>query len=177
MRTPLRVIRLARWRPRKFCSLARLRPAESTPPALLVVALPPAAPVARHGLQDGVVQLNVGGQEFVSLRSTLQRSPVLARALQRAEDQSSLRLGEAVFIDRDPTHFALLLNHMRNEAEGIGPVRPSSASARLLGEREGPITLPTEASELRALYVEAAHFGLEDLAALVLSKSTLAKIM
>lgn len=177
MRRSLSVVQLARWLPRKLCSSALLRPAGSAPPALPATLLPPSAPIARNGLEDRVVHLNVGGTAFVSLRSTVQLSPVLARALERAEAQSSLRLGEAVFIDRDPTHFGTLLNHMRNEAEGILPARPSSASARLLGAREGPIPLPMEASELRALYVEAAHFGLEDLSALVCSRSTLARIM
>lgn len=179
----------SRCGPRPLCVLAptSILAPESTlasPSSISAEPLPPmstrieqaSAPVGRHGQQDGVVHLNVGGKLFVSLRSTIQRSPVLARTLERAEVQDSLRVGEAIFVDRDPKHFGTLLNHMRNEAEGIVLPSPSSPSARLFG-REGPVPLPKEASELRALYVEAAHFGLEDLSSRLCSASILARIM
>ena len=157
-------------RRRQFCSTA-LRPAEPVP-ALRPADLVPPAPVPRYGAADGVVTLNVGGKMFVTLRSTAQRSPVIARAIERAESQASLRLGEAVFIDRDPEHFGTLLNHMRNCAEGVA--RRKRRTPAFFSEEALP--LPKEVPELRALYVEASHFGLEKLARRLCSVSLFARI-
>ena len=158
MRQSERIFRHA-GRRRHLCS-ALTRPA----------AVAPLPPVPRHGSSDGVVHLNVGGKPFVTLRSTVQRSPVIARALERAESQASLRLGEAVFIDRDPEHFSTLLNHMRVSAE-----RGSNSRATYFFS-EDALPLPKEVPKLRALYVEASHFGLEELARRLCSMSFLAKL-
>jgi BTB/POZ domain len=75
-------------------------------------------PLVRHGPGDGVVKLNVGGKEFLTLRSTVQSNAVLADYVSRAEANSEYN-GTAIFIDRDPTHFGMILTFLRNKMEGI----------------------------------------------------------
>ena len=68
--------------------------------------------------QDGVVKLDVGGQRFITLRSTLAQSPMLAKHVAAAEANADLMLDGHVFVDRDPALFAYVLDHMRNSAAG-----------------------------------------------------------
>mmetsp|Transcript_28264 Transcript_28264/g.68783 ORF Transcript_28264/g.68783 Transcript_28264/m.68783 type:complete len:318 (+) Transcript_28264:79-1032(+) len=75
--------------------------------------------VPRHGHGDRLIKLNVGGKEFPTLQSTLQASPVLAEYCARAEANGELESSGAIFIDRDPTHFAFILTFLRNKTEGI----------------------------------------------------------
>jgi len=79
----------------------------------------------RLGDEDGVVQLNVGGKTFETLRSTVETNAVLTAYLKRAEANPSLCKNGAVFIDRDPEHFGVLLNHLRNKTEGLVSCLPS----------------------------------------------------
>jgi hypothetical protein len=74
--------------------------------------------LVRHGPGDGVIKLNVGGKEFLTLRSTVQSNAVLADYVSRAEANSEYN-GTAIFIDRDPTHFGMILTFLRNKMEGI----------------------------------------------------------
>lgn len=75
--------------------------------------------VPRHGHGDRLVKLNVGGKEFQTLQSTLQASPLLAEYCARAEANGELESTGAIFVDRDPTHFAIILTFLRNKTEGI----------------------------------------------------------
>ncbi|EOD36770.1 hypothetical protein EMIHUDRAFT_47209, partial [Emiliania huxleyi CCMP1516] len=61
-----------------------------------------------------VVNLNVGGKSFITLRSTLAESPTLREYVERAEANLEFSKDGATFIDRDPTHFPIILAHMRN---------------------------------------------------------------
>jgi BTB/POZ domain len=74
----------------------------------------------RHGVGDAIVCLNVGGQEFYTLRSTIQTSPILESIVASAEaNPSALKMTEtgAIFVDRDPTHFPTILEYLRLRAE------------------------------------------------------------
>jgi len=78
-----------------------------------------------------VVQLNVGGVCFTTSRSTLHMAPYF-RALTCDE-------AAAIFIDRDPTHFRHVLNHLR-----------------------GSTMTPSDSTSLMELRVEADFYGLVD---------------
>ncbi len=54
-----------------------------------------------------VIHLNVGGVDFPTTRTTLERFPYFAALCRNAE---------TVFVDRDPTHFRHVLNYMRGGA-------------------------------------------------------------
>lgn len=106
-----------RLRRSKIASKMRLqRPFPFSSASYAVVVEP--ALIARHGPGDGVVKLNVGGKEFLTLRSTIQSNDVLADYVARAEANSEFN-GGAVFIDRDHTHFGMILTFLRNKMEGI----------------------------------------------------------
>ena len=75
--------------------------------------------IIRHGSGDGVIFLNVGGQEFTTLRSTVRINPVLWRHVSNAENNNEFTKGGAVFIDRDSSQFGLILQHLRNRAENL----------------------------------------------------------
>ena len=113
-----------------------------------------AVTVPRHGGGDGVIELNVGGKTFLTLRSTLNGSPVLSEYVARAEANAECMKGGAVFVDRDPAQFALILNHLRNKAEGISYHRKNLNRT---------VQLPNDKGELRDVYMEASHFGLTEL--------------
>ena len=55
--------------------------------------------IVRHGSGDGVVTLNVGGKEFITLRSTLQINPVLRDRVLRAEANQEFGPKASIFID------------------------------------------------------------------------------
>ena len=57
----------------------------STLPSETVAPITPAPTIPRHGPGDGVITLNVGGKEFVTLRSTIDINPVLRSHVQLAE--------------------------------------------------------------------------------------------
>jgi hypothetical protein len=124
--------------------------------------------------------LNVGGKEFTTLRSTVQECSI-ARAITSAEAK-----GEAaktangtttVFIDRDPTHFPLILTYLRNKAEGIAynnrnvkkkshrvvdAMVPSKFYTEM-AKYPRYVRLPKDEGALEELYVEAVHFELTEL--------------
>ena len=74
--------------------------------------------ISRHGVGDGVITLNVGGKNFLTLRSTINQNAVLTEYVTRAEANKELTQ-EAVFIDRDPKHFGMILSYLRNKADGL----------------------------------------------------------
>lgn len=118
-------------------------------------------PLTRHGPGDGVVVLDVGGKPFKTLRSTVQSNRVLAAYVERAEANQEF-VGGAVFVDRDPKHFGLILNHLRNRVEGLEVYRRLAKKA---GADPPAVQLPKQTEALRDLFVEAEHYGLEDLKA------------
>lgn len=73
----------------------------------------------RHGFEDSVVTLNVGGALFHTLRSTVACNEVLSDYVRRVDANPALAMDGAVFVDRDPKHFGVLLNHLRNKTEGL----------------------------------------------------------
>lgn len=148
--------------------------------------------VPRHGSGDRLIKLNVGGKEFQTLRSTLQASPVLAEYCARAEANGELEAGGAVFVDRDPTHFAIILSFLRNKTEGVAYNSQRSRFTDHVvencggGELNGDASLYSVATNsmklathpkyvrlpkiddknyglLEDLYIEAQHFQLREL--------------
>ena len=125
--------------------------------------------VVRHGEGDRVVTLNVGGKEFITLRSTIQNNTVLFDRVQKAEANQEFFKG-AVYIDRDPTYFHLILQHLRNRAD-LMHLRYDTASPRfsakarnvLFKKRDVLIQIPDKKDALRDLYVEARYFKINEL--------------
>jgi hypothetical protein len=68
---------------------------------------------------DRVVKIDVGGTQFTSLHSTLAISPTLQRHLAAADANTALLKDGAVFIDRDPASFPVVLQHLRNQAANL----------------------------------------------------------
>lgn len=91
-----------------------------------------------------VVKLNVGGTFFATTRQTLSRCPgtVLADLISDHNPTACLYLDGAIFIDRSPEHFQLILDWLR----GCKPYL-------LAGSQEANLLLE-----------EAEFYGLSDLA-------------
>jgi BTB/POZ domain len=131
------------------------------------------ADVARHGPGDAVITLNVGGKEFFTLRSTVASNDVLAEHVARAEaNQEFTRGGSAIFIDRDPTHFPLILNHLRNKVCGL-----SYHSSLKKHKGDYHVQLPHDSKQLRDIYVEAQHYRIEELQAALCERSIIVSIL
>ena len=113
----------------------------------------------RHGSGDAVITLNVGGKEFHTLRSTVNANRVLADHVARAEKNSEVTKGGAVFIDRDPTHFGFILQHLRNQVE----VLSLCSGSHLEGHTKARVHLPDDDKVLRDLFVEATFYQMDDL--------------
>ncbi|CAJ1934124.1 unnamed protein product [Cylindrotheca closterium] len=122
--------------------------------------------IIRHSKADSVVSLNVGGKDFVTLRSTLQINPVLYDRVLRAEANNELIKG-AVFVDRDPTHFGSILQHLRNVADSITLSSAKNRNAwlnRFSSPRtEVNIQIPGDTAKLRELFIEARYFKIKEL--------------
>jgi hypothetical protein len=185
---------------RRFSELATV--SQSTTPATATTV---AAPVessslessslfvlCRHGPGDGVIKLNVGGKEFVTLRSTVYLNPVLQDHVLRAEaNKEFTHGGEAVFIDRDPAQFGLILQHLRNEAAGLKDTAAKLCNAtkaavssnagsngRSLHLTRSPrkngstlIQIPEDQAKMRELFVEARHYQIKELEAILCQRS------
>jgi hypothetical protein len=137
--------------------------------------------VTRHGEGDGVITLNVGGKEFITLRSTIQDNPVLYNRVLKAEANQEFTNG-AVFIDRDPTYFHLILHHLRNRADMLHNPNSLMSAKRAMFSRAFPekahkvfkkkdvlIQVPEKKEAVRDLYVEARYFNIEELESLLCS--------
>lgn len=132
--------------------------------------------VTRHGVGDGVVTLNVGGKEFITLRSTIQLNPVLHERVATAECNQEFIKG-AVFIDRDPKQFHLILQHLRNRADRMQSTSSSksittpsgllAAKKKFMGKKDVLIPIPKDKDAMRDLYVEAKYFQIYELEALI----------
>ena len=98
--------------------------------------------IIRHGQNDGVITLNVGGKNFQTLRSTIAQNEVLMDHVVRAENNmeetiisGSTTNQHAIFIDRDPKHFDMILTYLRNKADGI--YRQPGIAQRLMKSLDG----------------------------------------
>ena len=126
--------------------------------------------VCRHGTGDAVILLNVGGKEFSTLRSTVASNQVLAEYVARAEANQELLIcgsSHAVFVDRDPTYFPLILNHLRNKVEGLSYSSSTKKKAIANHTKYNPleyhVQLPKDLNALRDIYVEATHYRIPEL--------------
>lgn len=78
-----------------------------------------------HEICCEIVELNVGGHVFQTTKSTLEQCDGSYLATLVSERHSVLRdAHQKIFIDRDPTHFATILNYLRDPTV---PPRPLSA--------------------------------------------------
>ena len=124
--------------------------------------------ITRHGPGDGVIKLNVGGKEFLTLRSTVESNQVLREYIRRAEANGEVLTdgGNSVFIDRDPKHFGLILCYLRNKAEGISynAHMAMGSGAMKLHKKPKFLRLPkNDPGALEDLYVEAQHYQMQAL--------------
>jgi hypothetical protein len=133
--------------------------------------------IIRHGPGDGLLCLNVGGTEFRTLRSTVQSNPVLhEHVLRAAANQEFTSEGNAVFIDRDPAQFRLILQHLRNHADSLdhnniikcgvgraGPLENKFTGSFKKGYRTLMIQIPKDRGEMQELFVEARHYQIKEL--------------
>jgi hypothetical protein len=158
--------------------------------------------IQRHGPNDSVITLNVGGKQFQTLRSTISQNPVLYAHVLRAESNSEYLGGDKiVFIDRDSKHFHVILTYLRNKADGlVGPasdtvVAATTSSLLRFGRNKtqlqqqvtgnnapasfkytSSINLPDDIQSLRELYFESIHYQITELTELICSKHVLARI-
>lgn len=128
--------------------------------------------IQRHGRGDAVITLNVGGKEFHTLRSTVAACAVLAEHVSRAEANDEFTHGgKAVFVDRDPTHFHLILGHLRNKVEGLSYYKAKHKA------KANHVQLPKDITALRDIYVEATHYGIRELQADSCQQNLMVNIM
>jgi BTB/POZ domain len=141
--------------------------------ATTATALP--AIVERHGQGDGFITLNVGGTEFYTLRSTVQSNRVLALHVSRAEANREITKDGAVFIDRDPKHFDLVLAYLRNTIENLDSTRLDAQTAKVtMTKTLSALALPKDAASVSEVYVEASFYDIGPLKQKMLSHSYLA---
>lgn len=123
-----------------------------------------AAAELRHGPSDGIIKLNVGGKEFVTLRSTVDSNVVLSEYVARASQNGEYyEKGGAVFIDRDPAHFGLILTYLRNKMEGIAYNSRYEGKLKILNKHPKYLRMPKDDAVLQDLYVEAMHYQIAPL--------------
>ncbi|BDA49469.1 probable BTB/POZ domain-containing adapter for CUL3-mediated RhoA degradation protein at N-terminal half [Coccomyxa sp. Obi] len=96
--------------------------------------------------QDEIITLNIGGNLFTTRRQTcLKDSKSLLSRLLCDEGETQRDAEGFIFVDRDPKHFGVILNYLR----------------------DGFAVLPRDEQALREIMVEAAYYKLEGLRALV----------
>lgn len=123
----------------------------------------------------------VGGKDFLTLRSTVNSNPVLADHVARAEQNREKTSSGAVFIDREPTHFQFILNYLRNRVERLDDVKQSNTISPIdmnTWKRftKTHIHLPKDDQALRELYLEAAYYRIPELKAALTEKNLIANI-
>jgi hypothetical protein len=139
--------------------------------------------LVRHGEGDSVVTLSVGGTEFHTLRSTIAANPILAGHVARAEANQNLTKDGAVFIDRDPKHFPIILQFLRNSVEKnkrndtAGCETSESLSKQLKKYKYSSVSLPKDTTSLQELYMEASYFQMKELQDTLCHTSIVANVM
>ena len=152
--------------------------------------------IKRHGPGDKVITLDVGGKKFQTLRSTISQNKVLYDHVLRAEANSEYA-GDAVFIDRDPKHFGVILAYLRNRADGlVGSSDAAATTSSLLrfGRKQSNATttsstsppssfkytstiqLPTDSTLLSEMYIESMHYRIPEMSDLICSRQMLTRI-
>ncbi|KAK9787874.1 hypothetical protein WJX73_003490 [Symbiochloris irregularis] len=98
------------------------------------------------GPGPNIITLNVGGNKFCTSRNTLEREPgsMLGRMFSGEFANNTDSKGR-VFVDRDPKHFGLILNYLR----------------------DGTCVLPADSQGLQEILQEADFYQLEGLKAFV----------
>mmetsp|Transcript_20158 Transcript_20158/g.43787 ORF Transcript_20158/g.43787 Transcript_20158/m.43787 type:complete len:270 (-) Transcript_20158:120-929(-) len=160
--------------------------------------------IQRHGPGDGVITLNVGGKTFQTLRSTIAQNEVLMDHVVRAEtNMEMLGADNAIFIDRDPNHFGVILAYLRNKADGVYRYRHPGVAQRLLkiGNNNSSssndkcqsakeittqiadtmptaafIQLPKDSKTLTEMYYESVHYNIPELTNSICSQQSLARV-
>jgi hypothetical protein len=128
---------------------------------------------------DGVITLNVGGKNFLTLRSTISQNAVLTQYVTRAEANKELAK-EAVFIDRDPKHFGTILSYLRNKADGVST---TSLTARLRSKVNSEpsaaetVFLPQDQQSLQEIYYESLHYQIPELTSYICTKGFLVEYL
>jgi hypothetical protein len=155
---------------------AEMRVADAETPPVFEGPLP----LRRHGPGDGVLRLNVGGTEFITLRSTVNSNPVLFDRVASAEANTEVLHNGAVFIDRDPKHFGIILQHLRNRVEMLsyysqGQIKIVPMASKAFTDTY--IQLPEDDTILRDLYLEARYFRIPELQAALYEKNWFVKIL
>ncbi|VDM84966.1 unnamed protein product [Strongylus vulgaris] len=86
-------------------------------------------------MSANVITLNVGGKIFATTAGTLREATKLSQFVKDSssllEDGDDSKRTETLFIDRDPTYFAMLLKYLRD-----GKVRLSMCAKDIEGLRE-----------------------------------------
>lgn len=135
--------------------------------------------VLRHGEGDGVIILNVGGKKFLTLRSTIMQNNVLAEYVIRAEANKELAQ-DAVFIDRDPKHFGMILSYLRNKADGLSnsglTASLRSKVSKGLSAAE-TVFLPEDQQSLQEMYYESLHYQISELTTYICTKGFFVKYL
>jgi hypothetical protein len=162
---------------------AEMRPADAETLAVLQgpnLVFEGPLPLRRHGPGDGVLRLNVGGTEFITLRSTVNSNPVLLDRVTSAEANTEVLHNGAIFIDRDPKHFGIILQHLRNRVEMLSYYSQGQTKIVPMASKaftDTYIQLPEDDAILRDLYLEATYFRIPELQAALYEKNWFVKIM
>lgn len=90
---------------------------------------------------DDIVKLDVGGSVFKTSRATLTKSEGIFKEMFETEEKIKQDENGCIFIDRDPKHFRLILNYMRDD----------------------DTILPESAKEIQEILKEAECYRLEGL--------------
>jgi BTB/POZ domain len=117
--------------------------------------------VDRHGPGDGCITLNVGGQEFYTLRSTVASNAVLSDHVARALANKEVMRDGSVFIDRNPEHFGFILQYLRNRVELLSYAKGSTMSTKKF--TSDYVQLPHDDKVLQDLYIEAMYYRIDEL--------------
>ncbi len=154
--------------------------------------------IQRHGPGDKVITLDVGGKKFQTLRSTIAQNKVLYDHVLRAEANLEYAAdNNAVFIDRDPKHFGIILAYLRNRADGLVGSSDAAATTSSLvrfGRKQqsnttnvatsptssfkytSSIQLPTDSTLLSEMYIESMHYNIPEMTDLICSRQMLTRI-
>ena len=133
--------------------------------------------VVRHGRGDAYILLNVGGQDFHTLRSTVNSNAVLADHVARAEANKEMSKAGAIFIDRNPKNFGFILEFLRNKVDMLKYNNSALESMTLKKFTDTYVRLPEEKDVLRDLYIEASYYRIPELQNVLSRSGFLVKVM